>query len=258
MIVSKSHICPYRQSPHENLAYVEYENGHWCYSCNRGEFKDRSFKKNDDYEDLIINSYVDLPPNLTNNIKEFSNEALSWLYKYYVFEDLIRYYGIHYGNGILLFPINTKRGGIAAYQTRSLAFKHFSSSKYLKDYTFIASHILDHNVKKDIRTIVLVEDYISCIRVGEIHDCLWLVGTYLQDYKLDTILHNYNNIKIWLDGDEPGIIAAKKMYNKIYKEMLLKRPFSHIKIEIITTEHDPKCYTDTEIRQILEEGKANE
>jgi len=262
-VVSKSHHCPYRSGPHENLAYVEYFNGHWCYSCNRGEFKNDSyyaFRK----QPLVqkTGSELVIPIN-SQSIKDFSLETRAWLYKHYVFDDLIYKSSIKYCPYVyyttasgqifegesLLFPIVCDRE-IVAYQQRFFPNKQFFSKEVKK-------HIFDAG-NHDTGTVVLVEDYISAIRVGEIENCVWLQGTTVSQELHEYLIKTYTHIKIWLDGDEAGQQAAAKIYktleNKLQKEVTWGAfaVREQRTLRNIVTEQDPKCYSNQEIREVLE------
>lgn len=263
-VVSKHHLCPYRQTPHENLAYVVYNNGSWCYSCNKGVFKDNefySYKSTPSF--LSINKSCNLPTNYSN-IKEFSLELKAWLYRYYIFDDLIYKYSIRYcpytyfttakgqvfEGESLIFPVIIDNE-IVAYQQRFFPNKIFFS-KNTKKHIFECGNY-------NTNTVVLVEDFISAIRVGEINNCIWLEGVGLTQEKISYIMKNYSNIYIWLDGDEPGQENAIKIFKKLNKliqedtNWYAFRRNTIRKIKNIKTDLDPKEYSNLEIRNILSE-----
>lgn len=261
-LISKSHQCIYRVTPHQNLAFAEYTNGHWCYSCNKGKFSDRSFlgqeTKKITYDESII-----FPSNATEDLREFSNETLAWLYNYYVYKDTIRKNHIHYvpysyfrtSSGCiyegesLIFPILIDNE-IVAYQQRFFPDKQFYSKN-------IQKHVFDCG-NHDVPTVVLVEDFISAIRIGEVENCIWLAGTSLSKQTLKYIIKNYTHIKIWLDGDEPGRAAAKTILNQLQieiKKLHRKYSFNYTQptmIKDIVTEQDPKSFSRTELERLLE------
>lgn len=262
-LISKSHQCPYRDSPHENLAYAIYTNGNWCFSCNKGKLADRSFIGSG-IEQQIITPRQDIifPFTATEDLREFSNETLAWLYNFYVFKDIIRKNHIHYvpcsyfrtASGVsyegesLIFPIIIDNE-IVAYQQRFFPNKQFYSNR-------THQHIFDCG-NHDTGCVVLVEDFISAIRVGELQNCIWLVGTSLTKNMCKYILKNYSHIKVWMDGDEPGQKASAQIIKVLCAEssnMHRKYAFSvyePFKIESIVTENDPKCYSRTELRGVL-------
>lgn len=259
MLIEKRHKCPYREMPHENLAYAIYSDGEYCYSCCKGSFQSRPYNQT-----IVVPPVYDLilPSEYTRSVNEFSLNVLSWLYKYYVYESLIYKYNImycpytffktrsnvQYEGESLILPIIVN-DEIVAYQQRFFPNKNFYS-KLTKNHIFDCGN-------HDTQTLVIVEDYISAIRIGEIENCLWLEGTNLTDKVINYIIKNYMHIKIWLDGDEPGQQASKKLLAKLVKKIknlnfiyafANREPRT---VRQINTELDPKCYTDWEIREIL-------
>lgn len=263
MLIEKRQQCPYRDRPHSNLAYAVYTNGSWCYSCNRGNLSARDFYNGSKKEHIVPKDLI-FPSGATRNIKEFPLYILAWLYNYYVYEEAIVSNHIYYApysyfktrNGVecdgesLVFPVIIDME-IVAYQQRFFPSKQFYS-------TGINKHIFDiGNYQTD--TVVLVEDYISAIRVGEIENCIWLAGTNITNSMLNYITKNYSNVKIWLDGDTPGQEAsqkARKKLVKMYELMNIKFAFNCPKsrsVSNIVTELDPKEYSNSEIRGLLNE-----
>lgn len=260
MLIEKRNKCPWRNEPHMNLAYAIYTDGDYCYSCNRGSFKSRDWML--DRNVLCINEDIVFPTGTSNNIKEFSTKTLAWLYKYYVYDSLIKKYsifhcpynyfqtssGIVYEGESLIFPIIINNS-IIAYQQRFFPNKNF----YSKNTNY---HIFDCG-NHHTNTVVIVEDFISAIRVGEMENCIWLQGTDLSNSVLNYIIKNYFNIIIWLDGDKPGQEAAKRIENKLRKRWENLYWFNAFAvreqrtIRNIITENDPKSYSNYEIREII-------
>lgn len=252
MIINKSHKCPYRAIEHENLAFVEYYNGHWCYSCNKGSFQDRSYYKQIDQYRQVSSFTFD---NQIYNPKEFPQYILAFLYKYYVFDELIRKYYISYlpSNGykpeFLQYPIIDGNGTLIAYQRRFFPHKNF--------YSLGTNNCIFECGNFNTNSVVLLEDYLSTIRVGEVDNSICLFGTNLNNNILNYITSHFLNVIIWLDGDEPGQKAAKKIQkkiitccnnNKINKAFAIRESRM---VRIIKTELDPKCYSDSDIKEIL-------
>lgn len=92
------------------------------------------------------------------------------------------------------------------------------------------------------KRLVIVEDQISAIRVSNHLDCLSLGGTNVYNPLLLKYMVEYDEIVLWLDGDEAGQGAVKKF---------IKRYKLSFKIKQIKTDNDPKTYNNKEIRDIL-------
>jgi hypothetical protein len=259
-IVSKSHKCPYRLQEHQNLAFVVYQTGSWCYSCNKGDIKNGSYYSYRDFE-LKIQRDLLVPTNYSS-IKEFPLELKAWLYKYYVFDDLIMKHSIRYcpysyyqtargqiyDGEALLFPIIVNNE-IVGFQQRFFPNKQFYSKNTEKYIVECGNH--------DTNTIVLVEDYISMIRVGETENALWVGGTNLTKDQMTYIIKNYLNIYVWLDGDQPGQENAQRIMKRLQKGIeketnWLAFAFKEPRvIRNIVTELDPKEFSNSEIRGVL-------
>jgi len=111
--------------------------------------------------------------------------------------------------------------------------------------------------------LVLVEDFVSYMRVAEQYNCLCLWGTSFPNIS-DFLAKNkqFSQFIVWLDNDEQkqinsGQIAAKKICNNLdYTLSYIHRGRSFQTpdwgVHNLATEHDPKQYVDSEIRQFIE------
>jgi len=124
-------------------------------------------------------------------------KVLKWLYGYYVFKDLIRKHRIGYieAGRKLLLPIVIDNEIVFA-QTRDVPDKHINTEGDKQLY----------KIKTGSKRLILVEDYISAIRIGELCDVYCLFGTYIQPHEIKLILDEYNYVSVWLDGDKAGVI----------------------------------------------------
>jgi DNA primase len=91
-------------------------------------------------------------------------------------------------------------------------------------------------------SVVIVEDILSAIRIGESYPTVAVLGCKPGKGKLKQIAECGTEYIIWLDGDEPGQKGAKKLKSYLSQ-------FGPV-VNIVTDE-DPKCYTDEEIRKIV-------
>ncbi len=95
-----------------------------------------------------------------------------------------------------------------------------------------------------VDTVVVVEDILSAIRVGTTFPCIALRGTSCNTSKLDQLRKSADSFIVWLDGDRPGINAAKKLGNKLTWVG---------KVCYIRTKEDPKAYSNEEIQEMIDE-----
>lgn len=252
-IISRSKDCHNCGANHSNLCYTVYHDGWYCYSCHTG-----SRKSSEHYvfrpQELVTEKKKLVVPANTLNINKFSVKALEWLYSYYVYDDLISNSRIaycesteHYPESLLLPVLFDQDNNLIEYQRRFFP-KAFFSSSGVKDVVFISG-------KGD--KLIIVEDYISALRVGQHTPCLCLFGTSFKPNVMLNRLMQYTDISIWLDNDEPGIVASDKIFKQLQKEYKIQaklRPMLYqndINIRQIKTQHSAKDYCDYEIKNII-------
>ena len=238
MIISRSRDCKWCGPGHENSCYVVYTDGAHCYSCGKSERKDADFN-------FLPKRKAVYVPEITYNPKQFSLNVLTWLNKYYVYEDLIKLHRIGYvpaeggKDESLIFNI----GDSGEFQRRFFP-KAFYSSEGVKQQLYV--------VGPQSRKIVVCEDVLSSIRVaGAGYTALCLFGTSANPEQLRHILTRYTEmVSIWLDPDEAGVKGAEKLKN-ILEINQRKYPFTiKPEIRIIVSDLQPKEYTNDEICKI--------
>jgi len=205
------------------------------------------------WKPLSQNTYKNMQlPQLTNNISQFSLEVLQWLYKYYVFDDLIKKYKIAYVPEVnsLVLPV-FEGEKLISYQQRSFPKKGFITNG---DKT---SPFLIKCTAGQENTVYLVEDYISAIRLGEHVNVICLFGVHISLVMLKFIENIDMNVKIWLDPDAPGIKASEDLLARVTKSMLYCAKYRAFAVrepktvEVIYTPKQPKDYCDAELKEIL-------
>lgn len=88
---------------------------------------------------------------------------------------------------------------------------------------------------------IVVEDIMSAYRVGKHIPTYSILGTKLSAGQAKT-LTGYGRVSTWLDGDRAGIDGAKAIRRAIGLVTAVSN---------ISTESDPKEYSDADIREIL-------
>lgn len=91
------------------------------------------------------------------------------------------------------------------------------------------------------KSLVVVEDPVSALRIGPVADSMPLLGSHLAQARLNALAGLYDSFVFWLDSDK-------------YKEaraMEQRAKFSGLSARTVYTELDPKCYTNEQIREIL-------
>ena len=93
----------------------------------------------------------------------------------------------------------------------------------------------------DFSTVVVVEDILSAIRVGEFIPTYSLLGTKVSLIQANLLIQ-YAHILIWLDPDKAGVDGTKK---------LKKLAGLVSQVTVVTSDADPKNLTNQEIKDIL-------
>ncbi len=243
--------CPFCNSGNNTPCFATYSDGYKCFSCGK--------QKNDakyDFQQAVI-----IPKNpqliqLTSNVCEFSNNVLQWLYNYYIFEKEIKAYNIYYTftkdktEESLVFYPNVKPDSTFWQQ------RFFPSKRFL---TFGNKQELQIMPNIGSKLIVLVEDYISAIRVNEYANVLCLWGVHVTHHMLK-VLQNFDmSIAIWLDPDRAGREASRLVLSRLnesmhycskYKAFANREPRT---VAIVETDEQPKNYSGFQIGKILKE-----
>ena len=149
-----------------------------------------------------------------------SVRILNWLHKYYinpVTSNLDNRYFRQKGSALFI-PLHSTSGKTYGYQLR-----HFNlgDSKYTTHYTKNVPDDVSwffNTAPKEERVLYITEDYTSAYRIWRDteHQSLALLKTSISNYTIGMIrkLH-YKTIRIWLDPDEPGIVASKKIIERL-------------------------------------------
>lgn len=246
MAISTSKSCPHCGDDHKGKPFALYEDGYHCFSCGSTKRAIRNFT----LRGLVAHESIELPE-LTLNPSMFSLSVLKWLRKYHVSDETIYKHCIAEAtdNSVIAPVLDVETGNVIMYQRRWFDPRRIMT--YGSKQPFIAKADTGNSV------LVIVEDFISAIRVGEIEDCYCMFGTAIPYHQLETLVKTYSTIVVWADGDSPGQNAARKIHQllmKIQARANIKRAFdlSSNKTTVnVVTEKDPKCYTNTEILKIL-------
>jgi len=91
--------------------------------------------------------------------------------------------------------------------------------------------------------LVLTEDMLSAVRVGEVTAAWCAMGTSLTDTIIAEILRLGKPVRVWLDPDNAGVRGRRK-----YVPML--RAYG-IDAQAIRSDRDPKLYSKEEITKFL-------
>lgn len=240
--------CPYCDSGHRSACFATYVDGFKCFSCGVSK------SYNSHRMAMMGRTRPTIKPGLiipkaSYKVNEWPVSLLKWLYSYYVFDNIIRNHRLGWveSTNSLLYNV-VENNEVVFAQTRGFPNKVIRTIGATKLY----------KINNGSNTVVIVEDYISAIRLAENGvDSICLFGTSINDNEIKPILDSYYNVIIWLDGDAAGIRGRKTLEKKLNKKIneLSKRfPLRYVQnwsTVDITSEKDPKCYSDIEIRRYL-------
>jgi hypothetical protein len=162
-----------------------------------------------------------------------------WLYRASITESLIKKYNIGYSEELKRVIVPVYRYNKLVWFIGRAVFKG-QEPKYLAP-SENRDRILFQSGKLN-KTIVVTEDILSAIRVGQLIGSVSLLGTKLSIEQL-TVLMDYKVI-LWLDSDAAGRHAATKMA----KELGMVTD-----VYDVCTKTDPKMLSKQEIHDVLKE-----
>ena len=125
------------------------------------------------------------------------------------------------------------------WEGRSLTEEPKTLSFGAKPYVIIMNGTCFSKVSH--KKLVIVEDFISALKVSHVLPAFPLFGSHLADSLRIRIAKNFQEVSVWLDHDKYP--AALELGNQL----------AHLglKVNIICTKEDPKCYNN--ILDILKE-----
>lgn len=232
----------------DNLG-VHIDGHKWCFSCGlyipgTGVISleqarillDQQEKRGDTRGTL-----VQLPPDYTSIIPE---QALEWLKQYDISPDEIHHYKMGWSPMYqrLIFPIFDDRGNVLMWQGRffkvPLGEEH--RSKYFTQGKVETVLALFGDDEASQGAVVVVEDFISAIKVARVGSSMCLWGSEFSVLKMSRLARLFSKVIIWLDPDK---------FSHAMKCQAKARPyFDHV--SVVSTNKDPKAYSTQEIKQL--------
>lgn len=220
----------------------------YCHRCHTSGWKPHGRQslnkqlerlKRADYE-LQDKKFIQLPKDYT---REIPPAGLIWLSRGGITSALADKYNIGYSAYYNRVFLPVFQGDTLVYYQARAIFKgqvpKYINPKVQKDTLRFTS--LESEQQE---SVVVVEDILSAIRVGEIkgHAGCSILGTTASASDLSYI-NSFKEIKLWFDPDEAGKKAT----------MQIKRSLSLLgrDVRVITSDKDPKEYTRVELEEIL-------
>jgi hypothetical protein len=224
---------------------VTYADGHvHCYGCSYHKGGDVLYSikhklGNKHVDNALLTSlphYSDSDSNATYNLPE---RPLQWLHGYGITDDEIHSNQIWYDlrKDLLVFPIYN---GVQLMATSARYFG--TNSKHPK---YLTSGLKNNHFKLFARNesdvYVLVEDFVSAIKVGRHFNCIPLLGCVAPIRLVLSLVPSRPILRLWLDPDK-NLSSVNQV-----QHMLQFLP----NCASILTEHDPKDYSDAQIKRII-------
>ena len=223
--------------------FIRYSDGHGhCFACGLHVFAD-TVKLLDNKvhgSDKPPHKNVSLPSDARNSI-DF--KALSWLASYDIEMPEVKKHKLMWSHNkqMLIFPIySAVDGELLAWQGRSFASEGPKShSEGPLKHILVPMKPLE---KDDNSKVVLVEDFVSAMKVSRQYQTLCMFGStatveWIRRIKLIT-----DTLYFWLDQDMgiQSMMMAKAATQQGFK------------VKVIITREDPKRYTNREIQEAVE------
>lgn len=194
----------------------------------------RPSERNSKYADVI------LPEDVTYRIQA---EHLEWLRRYGITTpEIIKYRIMSSPTKGLILPIYDSKGEqLLFYINRPMKEGQPKSIDHGPKPLVLFGNSDIQN--KDV--VVVVEDYISAMKVSRKYFCVPLFGSYMSTETLLKLRKRFKVIVYWLDPDK-YLVSVKMML----------RTSSLITSHVIKADNDPKDYSSAQIHQYVEECLA--
>jgi len=168
--------------------------------------------------------------------------AVKWLRKYGITDNEIIHYGILWNarTDSLVFAIRDEHGIILTNE------RYFGTNpnhpKYITqgNKTTNTCYFINKNTPK---SLVLVEDFISAIKVARFANCLPLLGSQIPSNALKWAVERFKCLRVWLDMDK----AVESLQQASRASQWVSNTRS------IITELDPKEYGNNNLIMILKQ-----
>lgn len=223
----------------------------FCFACDHKPFEMKGKQTLEELTELkrINNESLqhtegarcELPEDFTQDIPL---EGRLWLYSNDITDKIKRKYNIGYSKRLrrVVMPVYDTKGDLIWFQCRALV--KGQQPKYLQPSGDKGSVVFQSKTEEDKGTkerVIVVEDIMSAIRVGEVANTISILGTKADTNQINT-LSKYSTVTTWLDSDKAGRNGSKTIRQAVGLLTDTKD---------IVTERDPKSYSEQQIEKIL-------
>lgn len=231
--------CP-KCGSRDNLGV--WSDGHkWCFGCHYYEAAPESIETYKTRMEHLTEHDAEAPYLDTSDFHPVIPDiALAWLKKYGISDIEIKHYNLCWNRktSSLVFPIYSDDNKLLYYQER-----YFGPEKDRPKYITKGSKSqqLMYIINKHFPdAIVLVEDYVSAIKVSRYCSCSPLLGSSINPRASKWLSERFKRVRLWLDRDKA--VESLREASRL--------PINDVRV--VLTELDPKEYSTGEIVKILE------
>ena len=232
-----------------NLAVYDDDGHKWCFACGYYEPGD-PMKKIQKLKDKLHQIDEHIAAN-SNDLKwpdDYSTTlpsyASAWLATFGITNEEIDKYRIGFSlkQELLIIPVFDKDGNLIMWTGRNFKINYLTKYQGPKYVTYGKKADIVHIMGKESKDLIIVEDFISAIKVGRKYQTTPLFGSTMSTETLRMLSERFKSVGVWLDADK-RVEAVKQAL----------RASQFIPAYAIYSKDDPKFYNDAEINfRILE------
>lgn len=191
-------------------------------------------------QEARVSADPSLPLPINNEVSTWPLVARVWLYKAGLNNHRIKSLGIYYHEPTdrVVLPIYGSRGELLFWQARGFTSE---GAKYLSPYRVDRSRVVSkHGTGQHI---VLTEDYLSAVRVGEVTEAWSILGTSVPAPIMNELIADGRTVMVWLDPDDAGVSKSRSL-----RKSLSLYGVPHVDVK---SRADPKLLSREEIEWTL-------
>lgn len=237
-----------------------WEDGHkWCFGCGWGipAYKGMSLKdikqkfRQEEKQKGYGNVY--LPSDFSYNIPD---AALTWLEKYGITNEEINRERIGWSESkqYLVLPVFDSYDNLLLWQGRYFGGNEKHPRFFTSGTPETVFHVVDAKGRLDVRDgamwssnfVVLVEDFISAIKVGRHFPAMPLFGSEISLDRIRKLSDRVTSLVTWLDRDK-----LKNAIKARYKALAY-----FTTVSVVVSQLDPKEYDDGQIQRFITSSRT--
>lgn len=226
----------------------------YCQNCGgRGVYKPNEYIRSIDdlLEPLSVLDLITIPRDAIRDPHLWPVKYKAHLFKYDITYEEIENNNLHYSAGMkrIIIPVYDESLSLVSWQGKTLEKLTKKHPKYFGQS--IPGSDTPHYAYREsnaVPVVVLVEDFISAIRVARHLPCIVVHGVHVKDYFISHLIKNHSRVIIFFDDD-----------NKTVRDTTanLKQSLSMVMESVVAIEghnKDPKEFDRKELREVLHEA----